>query len=480
MTATTCDLVAPGASAAFDSRINVYAGTCGDLACIVSSDDHGGCAGGQSAASWCSTAGQTYFILVHNLDEEGGAFNLAVVDAGACAPPVNNECDAALPLEVNAPQPGTTAWADGGNPSQPGCPRHDRGVWYTFAPEPEQEYTVTVTGATVNTSVAVFAGCGGPEIEDGNGSGRALCRDLPETNDTQTAVFAVGEDVPTIAIRVASGPEAASGNAGSGDEIGGDFVIEVAANLPTGACCTPTGCIVATAPECSAAGGTYQGHGSACTDGVPAGNPVQFGPNFPALPIPDLQAVEDTITVAGVGAPVGAVTVTVNINHAWIEDLEIDLIHEATGVTVRLFGDQCGDNSNLFVTFDDAGGEVLCATPITGTIVPFSPLSAFRGVAADGDWTLRVFDDFEEITGTLNSWSLTIDELTGGTCGPVAGCPCEFDNNTAQVNVFDLLAYLDLWFAGDEGAELDGQDGIDVFDLLGFLDCWFPASAGEC
>jgi hypothetical protein len=52
-------------------------------------------------------------------------------------------------------------------------------------------------------------------------------------------------------------------------------------------------------------------------------------------------------------------------------------------------------------------------------------------------------------------------------------CICNIDENPRAIDVFDLLAYLDLWFAGDAAAELDGQDGINVFDLLTFLDCWF-------
>lgn len=59
-----------------------------------------------------------------------------------------------------------------------------------------------------------------------------------------------------------------------------------------------------------------------------------------------------------------------------------------------------------------------------------------------------------------------------------AVCPCEADGNAGGVDVFDLLAYLDLWFAGDAAADIDGAAGVDVFDLLAFLDCWFPASAG--
>lgn len=59
-------------------------------------------------------------------------------------------------------------------------------------------------------------------------------------------------------------------------------------------------------------------------------------------------------------------------------------------------------------------------------------------------------------------------------------CACELDGDAAQVDVFDLLAYLDAWFAGDAAAELTGDDpaAVDVFDLLTYLDCWFPASAG--
>jgi hypothetical protein len=60
---------------------------------------------------------------------------------------------------------------------------------------------------------------------------------------------------------------------------------------------------------------------------------------------------------------------------------------------------------------------------------------------------------------------------------PAPVCPCEFDD-APGVNVFDLLAYLDLWFITDVAADIDGAPGVDVFDLLFYLDCWFPASAG--
>lgn len=54
-------------------------------------------------------------------------------------------------------------------------------------------------------------------------------------------------------------------------------------------------------------------------------------------------------------------------------------------------------------------------------------------------------------------------------------CPCDLDANGA--NVFDLLAFLDLWFAADPAADYNLSAGVDVFDLLAFLDCWFDCPA---
>ncbi len=84
-------------------------------------------------------------------------------------------------------------------------------------------------------------------------------------------------------------------------------------------------------------------------------------------------------------------------------------------------------------------------------------------------------------SGTAPIVDIGAVEAPADTPLPAPGCACETDGNDAQVDVFDLLAYLDLWFAGDAQAERTGDDPvvIDVFDLLSFLDCWFPASAGN-
>lgn len=61
------------------------------------------------------------------------------------------------------------------------------------------------------------------------------------------------------------------------------------------------------------------------------------------------------------------------------------------------------------------------------------------------------------------------------TCGdPAPACPCELTGDDT-LDVFDLLAYLDLWFASDPAADLNNTANVDVFDLLTYLDCWFQA-----
>lgn len=81
------------------------------------------------------------------------------------------------------------------------------------------------------------------------------------------------------------------------------------------------------------------------------------------------------------------------------------------------------------------------------------------------------------IDGTGEAW--TTGTLGGATrLGGFPGSPCDCEmtgDGPGAVDVFDLLAYLDLWFSVDAAAERTGDlpANIDVFDLLDYLDCWF-------
>ncbi len=54
----------------------------------------------------------------------------------------------------------------------------------------------------------------------------------------------------------------------------------------------------------------------------------------------------------------------------------------------------------------------------------------------------------------------------------IPDCPADWNFDQA-VDVFDLLGYLDEWFAGTAAADLTGDETTDVFDLLSYLDLWF-------
>jgi hypothetical protein len=112
----------------------------------------------------------------------------------------------------------------------------------------------------------------------------------------------------------------------------------------------------------------------------------------------------------------------------------------------------------------------------------FVPASAMQdgGVRVETGQTFPIWEVeyVDSVTGQTELMTIDFDGgiAAEGVTEPV--CACETDNS-AGVNVFDLLAYLDQWFASDAAADIDGAAGVDVFDLLAFLDCWFPASAGE-
>jgi len=81
VTASTCPLL--GGDADYDTRINVYSGSCDTLGCVAGNDDDFDCkGGGYSTVSWCSVAGEEYRILVHGSGLETGNFALSIFDDG--------------------------------------------------------------------------------------------------------------------------------------------------------------------------------------------------------------------------------------------------------------------------------------------------------------------------------------------------------------------------------------------------------------
>ena len=143
----------------------------------------------------------------------------------------------------------------------------------------------------------------------------------------------------------------------------------------------------------------------------------------PSLAITDNTTVSDAITVADSGTAT-SVTVAVDITHTYIGDLKIDLI--APDGTTELVRSRSGGGT------DD----------IDQTYTP-----DFEGESIAGTWTLRIRDNANLDSGTLNSWTLTINHgsSSSGTASPVTSISGSSDTYYATVSAITDGTYnLDL------------------------------------
>ena len=137
-------------------------------------------------------------------------------------------------------------------------------------------------------------------------------------------------------------------------------------------------------------------------------------------PIPDANGVlRATSTLSVVDTlEVRDVDVTVDITHAYDEDLDIFLI-APDGTRVELSTDNGGSGADYTGTvFDDEAATSITAgtAPFTGRFRPEGPASSLYGIAANGTWTLEITDDAVPDAGVLTGWSLAL------TTGPDVLC----------------------------------------------------------
>ncbi len=143
----------------------------------------------------------------------------------------------------------------------------------------------------------------------------------------------------------------------------------------------------------------------------------------PAIPITDHNTIQDTIAVSPSGTAT-SVSVAVDISHAYIGDLVVDLI--APDGTAQTLHSRAGDS----------------ADSINRTYTP-----DFGGTGIAGDWILRIRDHSTQDTGTLSSWTLTVNH--GGADSPVTGLTGSGDAYLVTVSAAQNGTYnLDLASSG--------------------------------
>jgi hypothetical protein len=161
LTVSTCN------ATTFDSKISVFTGGCGGLACVGGNDDAADCGGNSSRLSFPSSAGTTYLILVHGYNQAVGAFTLSIACEDGCEPEGNDACDSATELVIQPvggceASTGSNACAYPSALANPDCDPFASvvDVWYRFNSGYAGGLSILaepITAGEVN--VALYGGC---------------------------------------------------------------------------------------------------------------------------------------------------------------------------------------------------------------------------------------------------------------------------------------------------------------------------------
>jgi len=136
----------------YDSKISVYSGTCASLTCISGNDDFCGL---QSQVTFPTTAGVQYYVLVHGFGSATGTFTLSTT---CFTPPVNDQCQNAIPLGCGSVVTGTTSGAS--IDPAPFCSTSVTapGVWYRIAGTGDRITVSSCGGTAYDNKISVYTG----------------------------------------------------------------------------------------------------------------------------------------------------------------------------------------------------------------------------------------------------------------------------------------------------------------------------------
>jgi cysteine-rich repeat protein len=179
--------------------------------------------------------------------------------------------------------------------------------------------------------------------------------------------------------------------------------------------------------------------------------------NSTAMPIPDndqVTGVSSAVTVATTGSIVSARVYIASLTHTNDADLDMYLVAPNT-VRRELSTDNGSTGDNYYnTTIDDTATTAISSgsAPFNGHYKPEASLTGtintdFSRYRADGTWTLRVFDDLANNTGTLQSWTLlACVDPAGSTCGDGmanGGEECDDGNTNDADNCTSFCSIVD-------------------------------------
>lgn len=358
----------------FDTKLNVYSGTCASLTCVIGNDNATNCTANASAStvSFNSVLGTQYYILVSGNSGANGNFNLNIT---CTAPPANDLCANATPITCGTTISGTNVGATGTGEPTTSCTTTPGsfGVWYSYVGTGEFVVLSTCNAASFDTKLNVYTGsCGTFTCVTGNDNYAAGC----SNNSSRLGFQSI---LGTTYYILVSGLTTATGT----------FDL-------TALCYGPN---TAAIDSCT---GTYTRFANDTINNT-------------------LAAARDTLTITN--NPLDTITdmnVIVELNHTFVGDLIVILTHLPTNTIdtivsrpVSVSG-TCSQNG-INAKFDDAALSPIICGPSQGTdssalrrgpYQPFRPLSIFNGKTIGGAWELRVVDAGSGDNGRLLSWCL--------------------------------------------------------------------------
>ena len=181
-----------------------------------------------------------------------------------------------------------------------------------------------------------------------------------------------------------------------------------------------------------------------------------------SLPVTSQLSVSDVRTITDVN-------VQLNITHGYIGDLIVSLI-SPSGTVVILHNRSGSSSNNITATYD------LAATP-------YDSLTLFNNEPSQGIWTLSVQDTEAGDSGTLTSWSLTIEGYESTVYSTVMGT-ISYEDRPLASSGFQESQWLPVRYAQVElvneadqsimGSSVTGEDGSYQLRIprQGLVDCY--------
>lgn len=156
-----------------------------------------------------------------------------------------------------------------------------------------------------------------------------------------------------------------------------------------------------------------------------------------SYPVLDRQTTDVPINVptSFAGQTIADIDVIVNITHTYDRDLRLSLL-APNGKQVTLANRRGGSGDNFSSTvFDDEAAVSVAngSAPFAGSYRPEQQLSTFDGLAAGGEWQLRVSDSTTGDTGMVRSVTLSIEFGNGGLWVQTFGFADEPDSTPTNV-----------------------------------------------